>query len=222
MGLNFEMCSEFDEAILQKILGYEKYEWINSYEIKIKMFFKYGKYDKEGNLKSPALQKNGTAIPAQIKIVSSFNRMTDNVDVKIILNKEYWDELSAHEREGVIDNMLNYLEVKKDKMDEPIPISEDSDKIQLKLKKPDFYCEGFLNLIDDYGVDYIPYQYAKAIVNNLQTDVVETKNEKSDDLTKKETKNKPIKSKKTEKTEKIEKIDEDNNLDFDLDEINVD
>ena len=81
MGLNFEMCSEFDEAILQKILGYEKYEWINSYEIKIKMFFKYGKYDKEGNLKSPALQKNGTAIPAQIKIVSSFNIMTDNLGV---------------------------------------------------------------------------------------------------------------------------------------------
>ena len=41
MGLNFEMCSEFDEAILQKILGYEKYEWINSYEIKIKMFFNF-------------------------------------------------------------------------------------------------------------------------------------------------------------------------------------
>ena len=104
-------------------------------------------------------------------------------------------------------------------MDEPIPISEDSDKVQLKLKKPDFYCEGFLNLINDYGVDYIPYQDAKAIVNNLQTDVVETNGEKSDDLTKKETKNKPIKSKKTEKTEKI---DEDNNLDLDLDEINVD
>jgi hypothetical protein len=69
--------------------------------------------------------------------------MTDNVDVKIILNKEYWDELNTKEREGVIDNMLNYLEVKKDKMDEPIPISEDSDKVQLKLKKPDFYCEGF-------------------------------------------------------------------------------
>lgn len=219
MGLNFEMCSEFDEAILQKILGYEKYEWINSYEIKIKMFFKYGKYDKEGNLKSPALQKNGTPIPAQIKIVSSFNRMTDNVDVKIILNKEYWDELSTHEREGVIDNMLNYLEVKKDKMDEPIPISEDSDKVQLKLKKPDFYCEGFLNLINDYGVDYIPYQDAKAIVNNLQPDVVETKSEKSDNLNKKETKNNSSKFKKAEKTEKL---DEDSDLDLDLDEINVD
>lgn len=219
MGLNFEMCSEFDEAILKKILGYEKYEWINSYEIKIKMFFKYGKYDKEGNLKSPALQKNGTAIPAQIKIVSAFNRMTDNVDVKIILNKEYWDELSTHEREGVIDNMLNYLEVKKDKMDEPIPISEDSDKVQLKLKKPDFYCEGFLNLINDYGVDYIPYQDAKAIVNNLQADVIEPANEKSDNLNKKETKNNSTKSKRTEKTEKL---DEDNDLDLDLDEINVD
>jgi hypothetical protein len=63
--------------------------------------------------------------------------------------------------------MLNYLEVKKDKMDEPIPISEDSDKVQLKLKKPDFYCEGFLSLIDDYGKSYIPYQDAEHIVNNL-------------------------------------------------------
>lgn len=220
MGLNFEMCSEFDEAILQKILGYEKYEWINSYEIKIKMFFKYGKYDKDGNLKSPALQKNGTAIPAQIKIVSAFNRMTDNVDVKIILNKEYWDELSMHEREGVIDNMLNYLEVKKDKMDEPIPISEDSDKVQLKLKKPDFYCEGFLNLINDYGVDYIPYQDARAIVNNLETEVIKTVNEKLDNLIKKETKNNENNSIKSKKVEKHDEHDEDD--DFDLDEINVD
>jgi hypothetical protein len=140
------------------------------------MFFKYGKYDKEGNLKTPALQKNGTAIPAQIKIVSAFNRMTDNVDVKIILNKEYWDELNTKEREGVIDNMLNYLEVKKDKMDEPIPISEDSDKVQLKLKKPDFYCEGFLSLIEDYGKEYIPYQDAEHIVNNL-TKHTETTND---------------------------------------------
>lgn len=209
---NFEMCSEFDESILQSVLEKEKYEWINSYEIKIKMFFKYGKYDKEGNLKTPALQKNGTAIPAQIKIVSAFNRMTDNVDVKIILNKEYWDELNTKEREGVIDNMLNYLEVKKDKMDEPIPISEDSDKVQLKLKKPDFYCEGFLSLIEDYGKAYIPYQDAEHIVNNLTNDSMPIDN----NITKVINEDKPVTENKGNKNKKIKQVEKEN------DEINLD
>lgn len=209
---NFEMCSEFDESILQSVLEKEKYEWINSYEIKIKMFFKYGKYDKEGNLKTPALQKNGTAIPAQIKIVSAFNRMTDNVDVKIILNKEYWDELNTNEREGVIDNMLNYLEVKKDKMDEPIPISEDSDKVQLKLKKPDFYCEGFLSLIEDYGKAYIPYQDAEHIVNNLTNDSISIDN----NTTKVINEDKPVAKNKSNKNRNIKQVKNEN------DEINLD
>lgn len=209
---NFEMCSEFDESILQSVLEKEKYEWINSYEIKIKMFFKYGKYDKEGNLKTPALQKNGTAIPAQIKIVSAFNRMTDNVDVKIILNKEYWDELNTKEREGVIDNMLNYLEVKKDKMDEPIPISEDSDKVQLKLKKPDFYCEGFLSLIEDYGKAYIPYQDAEHIVNNLSNDSISIDNTKVINEDKS-----TIENKGNKKIKQVEKENDEINLDdFDV------
>lgn len=209
---NFEMCSEFDESILQSVLEKEKYEWINSYEIKIKMFFKYGKYDKEGNLKTPALQKNGTAIPAQIKIVSAFNRMTDNVDVKIILNKEYWDELNTKEREGVIDNMLNYLEVKKDKMDEPIPISEDSDKVQLKLKKPDFYCEGFLSLIEDYGKAYIPYQDAEHIVNNLANDSISTDNNTAKVINEE----KPVTENKSNKKKSIKQVEKEN------DEINLD
>lgn len=209
---NFEMCSEFDESILQSVLEKEKYEWINSYEIKIKMFFKYGKYDKEGNLKTPALQKNGTAIPAQIKIVSAFNRMTDNVDVKIILNKEYWDELNTKEREGVIDNMLNYLEVKKDKMDEPIPISEDSDKVQLKLKKPDFYCEGFLSLIEDYGKAYIPYQDAEHIVNNLANDSISIDNNTAKVINE----DKPTIENKGNKKKDIKQVEKEN------DEINLD
>lgn len=214
MSINFEMCSQFDEEILQRILNKEKYEWINSYEIKIKMFFKYGKYDKEGNLKSPALQKNGTPIPAQIKIVSAFNRMTDNVDVKIVLNKEYWDELSTNEREGVIDNMLNYLEVKKDKLDEPIPISDDSDKVQLKLKKPDFYCEGFLDLINEYGKQYIPYQECKQIVNNLQDKMIEINENDSTEIECEVEEPKKIKNKSNRKNEE-------NELDLDLDSIDL-
>lgn len=213
---NFEMCSQFDENILTKILSNEKYEWINSYDIKIKMFFKYGKYDKEGNLKTPALQKNGTAIPGQIKIVSAFNRMTDNVDVKIILNKEYWDDLLDVEREGVIDNLLTYLEVKKDKMDEPLLISEDSDKVQLKLKKPDFYCEGFLELIDIYGKDYLPFQDAK----NISDKVKDISNDVKDNT--KTTKT--SKSTKTSKKNTVKELQstEENFDDLDLDTFDVD
>lgn len=163
----FESVSQFDEQLLNDILTDEKFEWINSYDIKVKMFFKCGKYDREGNLKTPALTKNGVVIPSQTKIVSPFNRITDNVDVKIVLNKEYWDELSQEEREAVLANSLYYLEVKTDKMGEPLSISDECDKVQLKLKKPDFYCEGFLELIDQYKEKYIPWQDSEKITKRF-------------------------------------------------------
>ena len=76
--------------------------------------------------------------------------MTDDTDVKIILNKELWDELSVNEKKSTIDNQLSYLQIKEDKLGEPIPISDDCDKVQLKLRKPDFYCEGFLDMLNIY------------------------------------------------------------------------
>lgn len=165
--MNYEIANQTDEQILNDLLNDERYEILNSYEIHIKLFYKYGKRDKEGNLKTPALTKNGIAIPAQIKIVSAFNRMTDNTDVKIILNKELWDELSVDEKKSTIDNQLSYLQIKEDKLGEPIPISEDCDKVQLKLRKPDFYCEGFLDILNIYKNNYLPWQDAKNIADKI-------------------------------------------------------
>lgn len=161
--MNIESANHSDETILNSILSDEKYQWISSYDIKIKMFYKYGKYDKDGELKSPALVKNGKAIPLAIKIVSSFNRLTDNVDVKIIINKDLWNEYSEKEKYASLEGIIHYLELKTDKTGEPIPISDENDKVQLKLKKPDFYCEGFNCLAEKYGCNYVPIQEAQAI-----------------------------------------------------------
>ena len=165
--MSYELANSTDENILNDILKDERYEILNSYDIHVKLFYKYGKKDKEGNLKTPALTKNGIAIPAQIKIVSAFNRMTDDTDVKIILNKELWDELSIDEKKSTIDNQLSYLQIKEDKFGEPIPISDDCDKVQLKLRKPDFYCEGFLDMLNIYKKHYLPWQDAKNIADKI-------------------------------------------------------
>jgi hypothetical protein len=213
--MNVEMASQIDEILLDEILNDEKYEWIRSYDIHVKMFYKYGKYDKDGNLKTPALVKNGQPIPASIKIVSAFNRLTDNVDVKIIINKDIWDEYSKDRRKATLDGILNYLELKTDKIGEPISISDDSDKVQLKLKKPDFYCEGFISLVEKYGFNYDPIQDAKSIVgllNNLTVDKSKSKNnmKSNDSLNKEQT----IKS-----NDPIEEYDD---SEVNLDEINLD
>ena len=118
-------------------------------------------------MKTPALQKNGKAIYAQTKIVSAFNRITDDTDVKIILNKDIWDDLSEQEKTTVLDDQLHYIQIKEDKDGEPIMISEDSDKVQLKLRKPDFYCEGFLDILNIYKKNYIPWQDAQNIVEKV-------------------------------------------------------
>jgi len=136
--------------------------------VKFALFTKYAKRDKEGKIKSPALSKFGISIPAQVKIVSNFNRITDDVDVKIILNAEHWAELSKNEKKSVLENMIRYIEIKEDKEGEPMTISESCDKVQLKMRHPDFYCEGFLDQLCKYGQDYLPWRDAKAIADNIK------------------------------------------------------
>ena len=109
--MNIELANQNDEKLLIDVLSDEKYEWIKSYDIHIKMFYKYGKYDKNGDLKSPALQKMGKPILLALRIVSSFNRLTDDVDVKILINKDLWDEYSIEERKASLDGILHYLEL---------------------------------------------------------------------------------------------------------------
>lgn len=166
--MSYELANTLDEQLLNNLLNDERYNHLKSYDIHIKLFYKSGKFDKEGNLKTPALQKNGQAIYAQTKLVSTFNRITDDTDVKIILNKELWKELSKEEKIAELDNQLNYIQIKEDKIGEPIPISEDSDKVQLKLRKPDFYCEGFLDIMNIYQKQYLPWQQAKSISDKVQ------------------------------------------------------
>ena len=166
--MSYELANATDEKLLEELLNDERYAQLKSYEINVQLFYKYGKRDKEGELKTPALQKNGKAIYAQTKIVSNFNRMTDDTDVKIILNKDLWDELHKEEKLAILDNELNYIQVKEDKEGEPLTISEDSDKVQLKLRKPDFYCEGFLEIMNIHQKNYSPWQDAKSIADKVQ------------------------------------------------------
>jgi hypothetical protein len=166
--MSYELANQMDEQLLNDLLNDERYEPLKSYDIHIQLFYKSGKFDKNGELKTPAIQKNGKAIYAQTKIVSAFNRITDDTDVKIILNKDLWDELSKEERIAILDNELNYIQIKEDKEGEPIYISEDSNKVQLKLRKPDFFCEGFLEIMNIHGKHYIPWQEAKSIADKVK------------------------------------------------------
>ena len=113
----YDLASTSDKTLLNNILAGEKFNILNSYDIHVELFMKYGKRDKEGNLKTPAITKNGIAVPAQIKVVSNFNRITDDTDVKIILNAELWEELSQAEKVATLDNMLFIFKLKKIKME---------------------------------------------------------------------------------------------------------
>ena len=212
--MNVELANLTDEQILNEVLNDEKYEWIKSYDIHIKMFYKYGKYDKDGELRTPALVKNGKPIPMVIKIVSSFNRLTDNVDVKIVINKEMWDEYTKDQKVAALDGILHYLELKTDKIGEPIPISDENDKVQLKLRKPDFFCEGFNCLAEKYKNNYIPIQEAINIANLVNL----TETEKQEEV-KAEEKPTKKKSKKKEESEVIDEEVEDEIKEDQLDEI---
>ena len=94
---NIEQATASDNQLLEKVMSKEKYEILKSYNIKIALFYKYGKRDKEGNLKTTALSKNGVpsitlAQPCRyIHAPSSITYIKDIKDYyelsKLLLNK---------------------------------------------------------------------------------------------------------------------------------------
>ena len=203
--MNLEFAFDEDRKILDNLLAAEPYKKFADYDVKFGLFRKYAKLDKDGNIKTPAIVKNGQSVPAEIKLVSAFNRITDDIDVKIILNSEQWDDLKDVQKKAVIENMLAYLEIKTDKDGEPLTVSDSCDKILLKLKKPDFYCEGFLGMIVKYGDDYLPLGEAKSIVDFSNSD---GRKEDAGEIPEEEEEEKPVKKPAAKSAKKAPEPDE--------------
>ena len=111
-------------------------------------------------------------------VTKSEFQVTRPEEVPIELFKdEMWDEYTKDQKIAALDGILHYLELKTDKIGEPIPISDENDKVQLKLRKPDFFCEGFNSLAEKYKNNYMPIQEAINITNlvNLNETVKEEK-----------------------------------------------
>ena len=59
-------------------------------KLMLKCSINTGKYDKEGNLKTPALQKKWYSSAGRLlNWFPAFNRITDDTDAKIVINKTF-------------------------------------------------------------------------------------------------------------------------------------
>ena len=163
--MDYEKVSPIDEKLLEDLLTEERYQFIKDYEVNVIMFFKYGKRDRDGVLKKPALVKNGVPCAAQIRVISPFNRQTDNYDVKIIIDGDNWRDLTKEEKIAIIDHELTHLSIVRDREGEPVMINEESDKVKLKLIRDDIQMWGFNDIMIRHGANSQELQILQHLVN---------------------------------------------------------
>ena len=166
--MDYEKVSLVDEQILENLLKEERYQFFEDYEVKVVMFFKYGKRDKDVNLKKNAISKNGAPCAAQVRLISAFNRQTDNYDVKIILDGDIWKDLSKEERIAVVDHELSHIQIVVDADGEPVMINEQSDKVKLKCIHDDIQMWGFSEIIDRHGKNSQELQVLQSLVKRYK------------------------------------------------------
>ena len=153
MSKNYEMASQEDVKLMNEIID-KHYKELRDYDIQIGLFYLYPKLDKDGNSKGPSIKSQGVACAANIRIVSDLNRLTDNTDVKIVLAQEIWSKISKEEKEAILDHELYHLVIAKDpKTDEPLTISETSDKVKLKMKVHNIVLWGFSDIIERHKMN---------------------------------------------------------------------
>ena len=163
--MDYEKVSCLEEQMLEDLLKEERYRFFSDYEIKVIMYFKYGKRDRDGNLKKSALIKNGVPCAAMVRVISPFNRHTDNYDVKIILNGDFWRDLTKEEKIAVIDHELSHIRMIRDREGEPVMIDENSDKVKLGTVKDDIQMWGFNDIIVRHGKNSQELQVLQSLVN---------------------------------------------------------
>ena len=76
--MSYELANQADEQLLNDLLDDERYEPLKSYDIHIQLFYKYGKRDKNGELK--------TFTSSKIKELTNFSRTYSSVSIDIVID----------------------------------------------------------------------------------------------------------------------------------------
>jgi Putative phage metallopeptidase len=103
----------------------------------------FGAKDDHGELKAPAMKKNGIAIAGKMKINSHALRAEGLEDATMTLDGDRWDEWPPLEQESLVHHELNHLE--------PTGKVDQGGRPKLKNRPHDHECGVFEATMIAYG-----------------------------------------------------------------------
>jgi hypothetical protein len=97
------------------------------------------------NPDGPAVVQHGSPALGTIKVTALKDRVCGLGDVRIVLDGDRWDGLSAAQQAAAIDHLLTSL-VPQTKGDRPK--KDDAGRPVLKVRQPDFEVRGFWDVVE--------------------------------------------------------------------------
>ncbi len=112
-------------------------------KLRIDLLFAYGEKDDAGEIKSPALKKNGVKALGITRKINLKDRTKGLGDAEICLDGDWWEEADEAEKKALLDHELHH-----------IIITADTDMLRrplLRLRKHDFEIGWFAVIAQRHG-----------------------------------------------------------------------
>jgi hypothetical protein len=116
------------------------------------------------NPEGPAVTKTGGyPCAAKVRIVSLKDRAAGMPDAQIIIDALRWEELTAVERDALLDHELEHLQPALDK--DGKPKQDDLGRPKLKMKLHDAEIGIFRSVVERYGPEALDAQIAEKFID---------------------------------------------------------
>lgn len=160
MGKTFSL-PEIDVILVLNDV-WEKYHGrLKQHDVRIGIVMAYAPVDKNGERIGTALKGYaGFAAGAQVSIVSLKDRLTKKYDVEILIDADFWPELTSAEKRALLDHELTHVVPtgEKDALDRPM----------IKMRKEDFAVWGFHEVIARHGKSASEAQHVEQLIETYR------------------------------------------------------
>jgi len=129
----------------------------------IDFVFAFAETDDEGNVKGPALSKNGVRAFGIARKLPLKDRAMGRGDAEISLDADWWDEADESQRRALLDHELHHLCPKIDKRG---MVRDDLGHPIIVLRKHDFEFGWFNVIAERHKQASIEVRQAKMIMDN--------------------------------------------------------
>lgn len=105
MGKIYEKAEDGDCIILDKVMS-EFHGDIKDADVKVGLI---NVFQDDDHQDKPVLTKSGAKCSACIKVVGLKDRLVKGYDVEILLDGDYWKQITAKQRVAILDHELEHL-----------------------------------------------------------------------------------------------------------------